>query len=109
MSMMAFDGASTMRCLPMLLKSDVNPNALYFHFLVNCNKPVFKAALKLSTLLNESQELCESVYALGGASPKRIGFSRELKKSLKRNRWRLEDCKTLAKQDGQQEGLLLMS
>ena len=72
MAGMGFDGAAAMRCLAKKMKENVAPNALYIHCLAHCNELVVKDAIKESTLLSPSLELCQSLGAIVGAYPKRI-------------------------------------
>ena len=44
---------------------------MYIHCLAHCNELVFKDATSNSSLLSDSQILCEDLYALVGVSPKR--------------------------------------
>lgn len=68
---MAFDGASAMKKLAVLLKEQVSKHALYIHCFAHRNELVFKDATLLSSMVSDSQDLCEDVYALAGVSPKK--------------------------------------
>ena len=92
---MWFDGASSMKCLAKLVKTDINASALYVHCFAHCNELVFKDASAQSDMMSDAQVLCEDIYALVGVSPKRIGLFENLQedgdtkrlKSLSRTRW----------------------
>ena len=72
MAAMSFDGAAAMKALARLLKADVTPNAIFIHCFAHCNELIVKDAMKLSNLLLSSLELCQSLYAIVGAYPKRV-------------------------------------
>lgn len=69
---MAFDGASSMKHLASLLKTQVSKHALYIHCFAHCNELVFKDAASLSSIISDAQDFCESIYVLAGVSPKRV-------------------------------------
>eukprot|EP00794_Sanderia_malayensis_P017238 gene17239-18959_t len=64
MAGMAFDGASSMKCLARLMKQTISQHAMYSHCFAYCNELVFKDATSLSPLVETSQDLCEDLYAL---------------------------------------------
>ena len=72
MSGMGFDGAAAMKSLARKMKEKVAPNAIYIHCFAHCHELVVKDVIKESTLLSSSLELCQSLYAMVGAYPKRI-------------------------------------
>ena len=49
------------------MKEKVAPNAILIHCFAHSNKLVEKDAIKESTLLSSSLELCQSLYAIVGA------------------------------------------
>ena len=53
-----FDGAAAMRCLAKKMKEKVAPNAIYIHCFAPCNELVVKDAIKESTMLSSTLELC---------------------------------------------------
>jgi hypothetical protein len=67
---LAFDGASVMKSLANKLKSEVGTQASYIHCFAHCNELVVKDAQSKSSLISESLDLCEELYALVGALPK---------------------------------------
>ena len=69
---MAFDGASSMKYLARMIKETMSQHAMYFHCFAPCTELVFKGATFHSPLLDNSQDLCENLYALAGAIPKRV-------------------------------------
>lgn len=79
---MAFDGASAMKKLAVLLKEKVSKHALYIHCFAHCNELVFKDATLLSSMVSDSQDLCEDVYALAGVSPKRVLLFQAVQKEI---------------------------
>ena len=79
---MAFDGASAMKKLAALLKEQVSKHSLYIHCFAHCNELVFKDATSLSSMVADSQDLCEDVYALAGVSPKRVLLFQAVQKEI---------------------------
>ena len=69
---MAFDVASSMKCLARMIKETMSHHAMYFHYFTHCTELVFKDATFHSPLLDNSQDVCEDLYALVGAIPKRV-------------------------------------
>eukprot|EP00794_Sanderia_malayensis_P013016 gene13016-14356_t len=62
---MAFDGASSMKCLARLMKQTISQHAMYFHCFAHCNELVFKDATSLSPLVETSHnELQEALSQL---------------------------------------------
>ena len=72
MAAMGFDGAAAMKSLSQKLKAKVAPNAIYVHYFAHCNELIVTDATKNSNLLSSSLDLCQSLYAIIGAYPKRI-------------------------------------
>ena len=72
MAAMGFDGAAAMKSLSQKLKAKVAPNAIYVHCFAHCNVLIVKDATKNSKLLSSSLDLCQSLYTIIGAYPKRI-------------------------------------
>ena len=68
----AFDGESSMKCLARMRKETISRHATYFHCFAHCTKLVFKNATFHPPELDNSQDLCEDLYALIGAIPKRV-------------------------------------
>ena len=69
---MAFDGASAMKRLAVLLKDQVCKHALFIHCFAHCNELVFKDATSLSRMVADAQDFCEDMHAIAGVSPKRV-------------------------------------
>ena len=87
---MAFDGASSMKCIARMIEEIVNQHAMYFHCFAHCTESIcsFKDATFHSPLLDNSQDLCEDLYALVGATPKRVLLFQKIQKETER------DCST---------------
>ena len=83
MAAMSFDGAAAMKALAKLLKADVAPNTIFIHCFAHCNELIVKDASKLSNLLSSSLDLCQSLYAIIGAYPKRILLFEEIQNDVK--------------------------
>ena len=83
MAAMSFDGAAAMKALAKLLKADVAPNAIFIHCFAHCNELIVKDASKLSNLLSSSLDLCQSLYAIIGAHPKRVLLFKEIQNDVK--------------------------
>ena len=83
MAAMSFDGAAAVKALARLLKADVAPNAIFIHCFGHCNELIVKDAMKLSNLLLSSLELCQSLYAIVGAYPKRVLLFEEIQNDFK--------------------------
>lgn len=79
---MAFDGASSMKCLAKKIKAELNTSALFIHCLAHCQELVFKDATKHSEALDEAQTLCEDLYVLVGVSPKRVALFEQIQVEL---------------------------
>ena len=69
---MGFDGAAAMKSLARKLKVEISPNAVYVHCFAHCNELIVKDAIDQCSLLSTSLDLCQSLYAIVGAYPKRI-------------------------------------
>ena len=89
MAGMAFDGASSMKCLARMIKETMSQHAMYFHCFAHCTEPVFKDTTFHSPLLDNSQDLCEDMYALVGAIPKRVLLFQKIQEEIER------DCSTM--------------
>ncbi len=50
----------------------IAPNAIYVHCFAHCNQLIVKDSIKNSNLMSSSLDLCQSLYAIIGAYPKRI-------------------------------------
>lgn len=74
MAGMAFDGASAMKRLAVLVKDEVCKHALYIHCFAHCNELVFKDATSLSRMVADAQDFCEDIYALAGVSQREFCF-----------------------------------
>ena len=83
MAAMSFDGAAAMKALTRLLKADVAPNAIFIHCFAHCHKLIVTDASKVSNLLSSSLDLCQSLYAIIGAYPKRILLFEEIQNEFK--------------------------
>ncbi|XP_046860232.1 zinc finger MYM-type protein 1-like [Xenia sp. Carnegie-2017] len=94
MAAMGFDGASAMKSLARKLKEDIAPNAIYVHCFSHCNELIIKDAAKQSNLLSTSLDLCQSLYAIVGAHPKRILLFEEIQADF-RNETGTNDYKVL--------------
>jgi hypothetical protein len=94
MAAMSFDGAAAMKSLARMLKVDVAPNAIYVHCFAHCNELIVKDATKLSDLLATSLDLCQSLYAIVGAYPKRILLFEKVQDDFK-NEMDGNDCEIL--------------
>ncbi|XP_028407534.1 uncharacterized protein LOC114530150 [Dendronephthya gigantea] len=82
MAGMAFDGASAMKRLAVLLKDEVCKHALYIHWFAHCNELVFKDVTSLSRMVADAQDFCENMYALVGVSPKRVLLFQNIQKEV---------------------------
>ena len=82
MAGMAFDGASAMKRLAVLLKNEVCKHALYIHCFAHCNELVFKDVTSLSRLVADAHDFRENMYALAGVSPKRVLLFQNIQKEL---------------------------
>jgi hypothetical protein len=94
MAAKSFDGAPAMKSLTRMLKVDVVPNAIYVHCFAHCNELIVKDATKLSDLLATSLDLCQSLYAIVGAYPKRILLFEKVQDDFK-NEMDGNDCEIL--------------
>ena len=79
---MAFDGASSMKNLAMLIQNRVSKHALYVHCFANCNELVFKDASSLGSIISDGQDFCENMYVFAGVSPKRILLFQNVQKEM---------------------------
>jgi hypothetical protein len=82
MAAMGFDGAAAMKSLARKLQADVAPNAIYVYCFAHCNELIIKDATKQSNLLSTSFDLCQSLYAIVGAYPKRILLFEEIQRDI---------------------------
>ena len=82
MAAIGFDGASAMKSLARKLKAKVAPNAIYIHCFVHCNEVIVKDAIKQCHLLSASLDLCQVLYFIVGAYPKRILLFEEIQKNF---------------------------
>ena len=89
-----FDGASAMQSLAAKLKEVCGDQASYFHCLAHCNELIVKDAHEVSPLLSESLGICQSLYAIVGAYPKRVALLENVQKDAK-NEAESEDYKIL--------------
>ena len=80
---MAFDGANAMKSLSRKIKDSVAPNAIYIHCFAHCNDLIVKDAIKQCPLLSTSLDLCQALYAVVGAYPKRILLFEEIQEDFK--------------------------
>ena len=94
MAAMGFDGASAMKSLARKLKEDIAPNAVYVHCFAHCNELIVQDAIKQSNLLSTSLDLCQSLYAIVGAYPKRILLFEEIQAEFQ-NESNTDDYKIL--------------
>ena len=79
---MTFDGASSMKCLARMMKETMSQNVLYSHCFAHCTELVFKDATFHSPLLDNSQDLCEDLYALVVAIPKRVLLFQKIQEEI---------------------------
>ena len=80
---MAFDGASTMKRLAKLIKTNLCKHALFIHCFAHCSELVFKDATKQSPLVAHAQDLCEDLYVLVGMSRSGYYSLRAFKRNYK--------------------------
>ena len=85
---MAFDVASSMKCLARMIKETMSQHAMYFHCFAHCTELAFKDATFHSPLLDNSQDLCKDQYALVGAILKRVLLFQKIQEEIER------DCST---------------
>ena len=78
-----FDGASAMRNLAAKMKGVCGDQASYFHSLAHCNELIVKDAHEVSPLLSESLAICQSLYAIVGAYPKRVSLLENVQRDAK--------------------------
>jgi hypothetical protein len=71
-----------MKSLARKLQADVAPNAIYVHCFAHCNELIIKDTTKQSNLLSTSLDLCQSLYAIVGAYPKRILLFEEIQRDI---------------------------
>ena len=69
---MAFDCTNAMKSLSRKIRDSVAPNATSIHCFAHCNYLIVKDAIKQCPLLSTSLDLCQALYAVVGAYPKRI-------------------------------------
>ena len=72
MAAMGFDGGVAMKSFSQKLKTKIAQNAIYVHCFAHCNELIVKDAIKNSNLPSYSLDLCQSLYAIVCAYPKRI-------------------------------------
>ena len=77
-----FDGCSSMKLLEKLLKDEYNKNLIHIHCFAHVNELCFKDSSKSCTLMEESQALCESLYALISLSAKRVRLFEDIQRSV---------------------------
>ena len=82
---MAFDGASSTKCLARMIKETMSQHAMYFHCFAHCAELEFKDATFHSPLLDNSQDLCEDLYGLVGANPKRVLLFQKIQEDIERD------------------------
>ena len=58
---------------------------MYFHCFAHSTELVFKDATFHSPLLDNSQDLCEDLYALVGAIPKRVILFQKIQEDIERD------------------------
>ena len=85
---MAFDVASSMKCLSRMIKETMSQHAMSFHCFAHCAEFAFKDATFHSPLLDNSQDLCKDLYALVGAIPKRVLLFQKIQEEIE------SDCST---------------
>ena len=83
MAAMGFDEAAAMKSLARKLKVEISPNAVYVHCFGDCNELIVKDAIDQCSLLSTSLDLCQSLYAIVGAHPKRILLFEEVQNDFK--------------------------
>ena len=86
MAAMGFDGAAAMKCLAKKITTDIAPNAIYIHCFAHCNELVVQDAVKQSKLLSSSLDLCQTLYAVVGAYPKRILLFEKIQDDFKQEK-----------------------
>ena len=82
MAAMGFDGTSAMKSLARKLTAEVAPKAIYVHCFAHCNELIVKDAMKQCHLLSTSLDLCQVLYSIVGAYPKRILLFEEIQKEV---------------------------
>ena len=89
-----FHGASTMKSEAAKLKTICGVRAFYFHCLAHCNELIVKDTHEISSMLSDLLGICQTLYALIGAYPKRIALL-EGKQKDAQNEVESEDYKIL--------------
>ena len=77
-----------MKCLARMKKETMSQHAMYFHCFAHCTEILFKDATFHSPVLDNSQDLCEDLYALVGAISKRVLLFHKIHEEIER------DCST---------------
>ena len=72
-----------MKSLARKLKVEISPHAVYVHCFAHCNELIAKDAIDQCSLLSTSLDLCQSLYAIVGAYPKRILLFEEVQNDVK--------------------------
>ena len=83
MAAMGFDGATAMKSLARKLKADVAHDAIYVHCFAHCNELIVKDAMKQCPSSSASLDLCQALYAIVGAYPKRVLLFEDVQKDFK--------------------------
>ena len=83
---MAFDGASSMKLLAKKLKDIAGTQALYVHCFAHCNELVLQDAYKKSNLVSDALDICQSLYAIIGAYPKRVLLFDNIQKDIQQEK-----------------------
>ena len=82
---MTFDGAMAMKSLAEKIKKEMNQSAIFIHCLAHCQELIFKDATKHCSLLEDAQSLCEDLYVIVGASPKRVALFAKIQEEIDRS------------------------
>lgn len=90
-----FDGAAAMKALGGMIKQEIAPHALYIHCVSHCNELVIKDATKASQMITDAQALVEDLYALAGASPKRVLLFKNIQQNESDEVLKQNELKTL--------------
>ena len=69
-----------MKSVAAKLKTICGVQASYFHCLAHCNELIVKDAHEISSMLSDSLGICQTLYALIGAYPKRIALLEGIQK-----------------------------
>ena len=76
------------------LNGDIATNAIYFHCFPHCNELIVQDSTKQSTLLSMLLNLCQLLYGIVGADPKRILLFKEVQADFQ-NESDMDDYKVL--------------